>query len=48
MNGVGLKSIISILPLKQMLPKIIFFLLRSLRIANKRIPQTLTKSYHHK
>ena len=39
MNGIGLKSIISTLPLKQMLPKTLFFLLRSLRIANKRIPQ---------
>ena len=45
MNGAGLKWIISTLPLKQMLPNTLFFLLKSLLIANKKIPQTLTKSY---
>ena len=48
MNGVGLKSIISTLPLNQMLPNTLFSLLRSLLIANKKIPQTFTKSYHRK
>ena len=48
MNGIGLKSIISTLPLKQMLPNTLFFLLRSLLIAAKKNPQSLTKSYHRK
>ena len=39
MNGIGLKSIISTLPLKQMLPNTLFFLLRSLLIANKKFPK---------
>ena len=39
MNGVELKSISSTLPLKQMLPNSLFFLLRSLLIANKRFPK---------
>ena len=39
---------ISTLLLKQKLPNTLFFLLRSLLIVNKKIPQTLTKSYHRK
>ena len=39
MNGIGLKSIISSLPLKQMLANTLFFLLRSLLITNKKFPK---------
>ena len=45
MNGAGLKWIISTLPLKPKLPNTLFLLLGSLLIANKKILQTLTKSY---
>ena len=38
MNGMGLKSIISTLPLKQMLPNTLLFLLRSLLIASNKFP----------
>ena len=39
MNSVGLESIISNLPLKQMLPNPQIFLLKTLLMANKKIPK---------
>ena len=43
MNGVGLKSITSTLQLKQMLKNTLFFLFRSLLIANKKFPKPKLK-----